>query len=169
GVPVYMTRYDSMAGQTTYNREERADIALSYNAKYLISCHNNAYFESSHGVEVIIPNSNGPNGTYHHNEGVGLANALLSNLTAMGIADRGYYTRDSIDDEDGIVYYDDGSVADYYGINYHAKLRGITGIIIEHAFVTNEADYWGFLSTEDKLAALGRADAQAIASYLGLK
>lgn len=38
----------------------------------------------------------------------------------------------------------------------------MTGIIIEHAFISNPTELGKYLSTEAKLKALGRADAKGI-------
>lgn len=39
---------------------------------------------------------------------------------------------------------------------------GLPSIIVEHAFLSNEGDYRNFLSTNEKLDALAKADAEAI-------
>ena len=64
--------------------------------------------------------------------------------------------------------YPDGSAADYYGLIRRCKNNGIPGLIIEHAFLDNANDYYTYLSSDDKLKALGVADATAIAEYFGL-
>ena len=52
-----------------------------------------------------------------------------------GLADRGIKTRDN-------PYYDypDGSTGDYYAIIRQAREENMTGIIVEHAFVTSASD-----------------------------
>ena len=45
----------------------------------------------------------------------------------------------------------------------------MTGIIIEHAFLDNEDDYDQYLSSDDKLKGLAKADATGIARYLQKK
>ena len=41
-------------------------------------------------------------------------------------------------------------------------MAGLPSIIVEHAFLSNEGDYRNFLSTNEKLDALAKADAEAI-------
>ena len=45
----------------------------------------------------------------------------------------------------------------------------IPSVIVEHAFLDDDGDYEDFLSDDDKLKALARADARGIARYYGLK
>lgn len=52
--------------------------------------------------------------------------------------------------------------ADYYTLLYCGTKAGLPSIIVEHAFLSNEGDYRNFLSTNEKLDALAKADAEAI-------
>ena len=60
----------------------------------------------------------------------------------------------------------DGSTQDWYFTNRYCKELDITGIIIEHAFLTNSGDA-SKLRDESFIQALGIADATGIANYLG--
>ena len=166
GVTVYMTR-DSEAcpnpGTTsTADNAARVAYAASVGANVYVSIHNNSAGSSAHGVEIYYPNSN-------YNAAVGeigsqLADKILSQLTALGLYNRGTKIRNSGDN----TLYPDGSLADYYGVIKRSKEVGIPAIIIEHAYLTNASDVSNYLSTEEQLKALGIADATGIAQYFGL-
>jgi len=51
----------------------------------------------------------------------------------------------------------------------HDNKAGFSGIIIEHLFMDNYYDYYYFLSSQEKLERLGKADALAIADYYNLQ
>ena len=159
-VKIYMTRTTSVS---PYTLSGLSDFAKSVNADYLISFHNNAAgSSSSHGAMVLVANPN--YNSYVYNETNKLGNTILSQLSALGLYNRGNYIRYS---ENG-TRYPDGSAADYYSIVYNGKINNIPQIIIEHAFMTNYSDYSNYLSSNSKLAALGQADARGIANALGL-
>ena len=92
-----------------------------------------------------------------------LAKKICDKLAALGLNYRGTLIRNASYDK-----YPDGSAADYYGLIRRCKNNGIPGLIIEHAFLDNANDYYTYLSSDDKLKALGVADATAIAEYFGL-
>lgn len=164
GVEVYLTRTDNTS--TCMSREERANFAASKGADVLVSIHINQAGEkgtttSAHGAEVYYPNSN-----YNANisaVGQALANNILIQLESVGMANRGAKIKNASD-----LKYPDGSVADYYGINYYCKKLGFPGIIVEHAFVNNVSDATNHLTTDAQLKELGVADAKGIATYYGL-
>ena len=62
--------------------------------------------------------------------------------------------------------YPDGSVQDYYYVIQQSKRNGFPGIIVEHAFLSNASDYQKYLSSDEKLKALGEADARGILEYI---
>ena len=162
GIEVYMTRSDN---NTSLGLTERAEYAKSVNADYLISIHINSTGSettSTSGAEVIIPNS-----SYNaeiHNQASELGEKILERLEELGIVNRGTYTRNTTINE----RYPDGSLADYYTVIYASKMRGIAGMIVEHAFINNPADVEKYLSTDSAMASVGQADAHAIAEYLNL-
>lgn len=161
---VVMTR----TGDTNPSLEERADYAKAQGAKYLISIHlNSAAGGGAVGAEVYYPNTHWRPDISANGKNV--AQAIQSQLVSLGLYDRGIKFR-TIDTN---IYpdpfrYDDGSVADYYGIIRNAKYNGLTGLIIEHCFINNASDYNNYLSTDAKLQQLGVADANGIVSALGL-
>jgi hypothetical protein len=90
---------------------------------------------------------------------------ILKELETLGIKNDGLLLRMS---EDGNRY-PDGSLGDYYGIIYNGMVTGVPSVLIEHAFLDSSADYYAFLSSEEKLKAIGEADARALADALGLE
>ena len=166
GVTVYMTR-TSMAcphpgTSSTADNAARVNYAASVGADVYVSIHLNSGASGAHGAEVYYPNSN-----YNAAigaEGAGLAQSIENNLVALGIKNNGIKIRNSGDN----TTYPDGSLSDYYGVIRRSKLNGFPGIIIEHAFLSNASDCANYLSSEEKLKALGVADAKGIASYYGL-
>ncbi|MGO5229573.1 N-acetylmuramoyl-L-alanine amidase [Thermoguttaceae bacterium LCP21S3_D4] len=173
GVTVYMTR-DSMNCPYGGNyvraaacNEQRVEYAKNVGANVYVSLHNNsAESSSASGVEIYYPNQN-----YNPSlsqEGGALASQILSQLTALGLHDRGTKVR-SCQDRVPEYQYADGSQADYYAVIRNCKKAGIPAIIVEHAFITSPSDVNNFLSTDEKLKSLGVADATGIAQYYGLK
>ncbi len=160
GVKVYMTRSnDSYIGLN-----ERVSIASGVRADVLVSLHiNSAAVPTASGAEVFYPNSN-----YRPDcgiEGRKLANAIQNNLVSLGLKNRGLKILNSMAGS----AYPDGSVSDYYAVIRGAKKAGFPGIIVEHAFISNESDAKTFLSSNTALKKLGVADATGIASCYGLK
>ena len=160
---VVMTR----TGDTNPSLEERADIAKNYGASYLISFHLNSASSQAQGAEVYYPNNHWRSDI--STNGAKVAQAIQNQLVSLGLVNRGIKIK-TIDEN---IYkdpyrYDDGSVADYYGIIRNAKYNGLTGLIIEHCFINNASDYNKYLSSDEKLKALGVADANGIIAALGL-
>ena len=166
GVIVYMT-HDTLecpfpGADSKQCLDKRNAWAKSLGCDYYISLHNNAGGGSSaQGAEVYYPNTNYR--AEYSALGRTMASNILDELTDLGLYYRGLYTR--TDDEREYIY-PDGSSADYYNVIRNAKLNGFVGLIVEHAFVDNN-DFYSFLSTDAKLAALGIADARGIAKTLG--
>ena len=160
GIDVYMTR----TSDTYVGLEDRVAYAKSVGADVFVSIHINSHStDGPSGAEVYYPNSN-----YVPTAGVvggGIASSILNNLTALGLGNRGTKIKNS---ENGSTY-DDGSLADYYSVIRNSKKSGFTGIIVEHAFVSNASDANNFLNSDEKLQRLGIADATGIASYYGVK
>lgn len=170
-VKVYMTRdsgdcpYGGSSVTSGVCNEKRVAYAQSVGADAYISFHlNSSVSSSASGVGVYYPNSN-----YNAaigQVGQGLAQKIYEKLRALGLSAWGSGTMIWNATEDK---YDDGSAADYLGVIRNCKKVGIPAVLIEHAFISSYGDYSGFLNSDDKLKALGVADATAIAEYYGLQ
>ncbi len=160
---VVMTR----TGDTNPSLEDRANYAKLQGAQYLISIHLNSGGGYAVGAEVYYPNTNWRPDISQNGRNV--AQAIQNQLVSLGIRDRGikFRTIDTNEYPDPFRY-DDGSVADYYGIIRNAKYNGLTGLIIEHCFINSVSDYNNYLNSDAKLQELGVADANGIVSALGL-
>jgi N-acetylmuramoyl-L-alanine amidase len=161
GVKVYLTR----SKDKTVGLEARVNYAKKKKADLFVSLHNNyksaTETDNTNGVRVYYPNS-------HYKKAIGAAGkkaaqAIQDSLAALGLKDRGIKTRTSTSRK-----YKDGSRTDYYSVIRNAKLVGIPGLIVEHAYLSNEKDCTTYLSSEDSLKQLGEADADGIAAYFGL-
>lgn len=169
GVTVYMTRTTSNNGLKLGAAEGElagplVKFAAERDADIFVSIHNNsATVSSANGSEVYYPNANyNPEMSQSTKE---LSNKILQKLSECGLANRGAKIRD---DSGNVQYYPDGSLGDYYGVIRQSKLCGFPGIIIEHAFLTNQADAENHLGSEQSLRKLGQADAKALVEYFGL-
>ena len=176
GIKVYISRtsndcpYPDSTSNTVDNRSRALDAA-SVGASYYIALHLNSLNDTSvGGVEVYYPNANYatnetnemvPEGVNLSTRGKELATEIKNELVALGLNDRGVRIRNS-----GDSTYDDGTTADYYGLIKNPKLAGITGIIVEHAYMSNQSDLANYLVSESSLKKLGVADATAIARYV---
>ena len=163
GVRVVMTRTTDTrpSENTSADLSSRVDMAAAADADALVSIHFNSGSPIAKGAEVWYPNSSSYNyGTHTH--GRTLSNAIQKQLTSLGLADRGIKTRDN-------PYYDyqDGSTGDYYAIIRQAREENMTGIIVEHAFVTSASDA-ALLHDANFVRSLGIADATGIAQAYGL-
>ena len=158
GVQVYLTRSTDVA----ISLSDRVANAEAAGADVFISLHNNALDKSKRGSMVFYPNeSYRPELSY---EGAELSANILKQLTALGLTDLGIRTRNS----ENKTKYEDGSIADYYSVIRNAKLRNMTGIIVEHACLSNDDERAEYLSTDEQLMRLALADVQGIAEYYGL-
>ena len=158
-VEVYLTRSDD----TYLSLDQRVTQAKENGADVFVSVHNNASGNAETSGSMVFY----PNDSYLPDlsiEGEYLASNILEQLTLLGLPDLGVRTRNS---ETGNTY-DDGSIADYYGVIRNAKLAGMTGIIVEHAFLSNESDRLNYLSTDDQLRKLALADVKGIAESYDL-
>ena len=159
-VKVYMTRDSEKCpypgGKAGNDNSRRVEFAQSVGADVYIALHLNSLDDASYGgVEIFYPNAN------YRPElskiGAGLSQAILDELVGLGIKDRGIQVRRNEDS------------TDYYQVIREAKNRNITGIIVEHAFISCPSDAQNFLSSDEKLKALGVADATGIAKYYDLQ
>ena len=174
GVEVYMTRTSSACPYPNASPAggcitARANAAAKAGAKIFVSFHLNAVdpektdAEKVCGAEVIIPNFNWKADVGA--QGQDLATKILSELTSLGLYNRGLYYKTGTDPK---YKYPDGSLEDWFTVQVANKYNGIPGIIVEHAFITNSGDVNNVLNTEAGLKRLGVADATGIANYLGL-
>ena len=163
GVRVVMTRTTDTrpSENTSADLSSRVDMAAAADADALVSIHFNSGSPIAKGAEVWYGNSSSYNYATH-TQGRTLSNAIQKQLTSLGLADRGIKTRDN-------PYYDypDGSTGDYYAIIRQAREENMTGIIVEHAFVTSASDA-ALLHDANFVRSLGIADATGIAQAYGL-
>ena len=153
GISVIMTR----TTDTYVGLSDRVKIAADGGATVFVSIHiNSAIATTAQGCEVWVPNNSSYNNDTHV-AGNGLGEKIVAKLTALGLKNRGVKTRDS---ENGSKY-PNGSVADCYTVINGARQRGIPGIIVEHAFITNAHDAV-MLASDAMLKKMGEADAQGI-------
>lgn len=169
GVKVYMTRTTNNNGLLLSVPEGETvspliKFAADRDADIFVSIHNNAAtVETANGSEVYYPNANyNPEMSKDAKE---LSDKILSKLSECGLTNRGAKIRD---DSGNVQYYPDGSLGDYYGVIRQSKLCGFPGIIIEHAFLSNQSDAENFLGSDESLKKLGQADAAALVEYFGL-
>ena len=162
-IQVYMTREtDTSVGNATdvstdlYNRIQ---YAIGKEADLFVSLHLNSAGASAKGAEVYYPNSN-----YRADigaQGKTLATDIQNELVNLGLYNRGAKIQNSTSSK-----YPDNSVQDYYYVIQQSKRAGCPGIIVEHAFLSNQNDYNNYLSSDAKLKKLGEADAKGILTYL---
>ena len=158
-----MTREtDTSVGNTTnvstdlYNRIQ---YAIGKKANLFVSIHLNSATASAKGAEVYYPNSN-----YRADigaQGKALATDIQNELVKLGLYNRGAKIQNSTSSK-----YPDNSVQDYYYVIQQSKRAGFPGIIVEHAYLSNQSDYNNYLSSDAKLKKLGEADAKGIITYL---
>jgi N-acetylmuramoyl-L-alanine amidase len=155
GVTVYLTR-----GQDEYvSVYDRVERAVENNCCAIVSIHINA--GGGRGAEVESTNSSSYNQDLYY-AGQSLSALVLSGLKSSGLTihGAGIITRDYPSGENSSLY-EDGSVADYYGITRYARKAGILGVIIEHGFIDGTSDA-AKLSNSNYLTSFGRADGAAI-------
>ena len=162
GVTVYMDR-DSISckypGQnTSYCLNQRIKDAAALGATVFVDIHFNT--GGGTGAEVYYPNKSYNEGI--HQEGQNLANKILSELSALGLTNRGAKIKDGTTGETD----PNGNKDDYFTTNYLSKQYGMTGVIVEHAFLDSASDA-AKLKDENFLKKLGEADAAGIAATYG--
>ena len=167
GVTVYMTRTTdtglSPSNNLSDDLKKRVEYAKGKKADVLVSMHlNSTGLGTAHGAEVYYPNANYNPGV--GSEGKNLASKIQKELVGLGLTDRGIKIRNSGTN----TLYPDGSLQDYYALIWQSKRAGFPAIIVEHAFIDNTSDYNKYLSSDEKLKALGIADAKGIAQAYGL-
>ena len=159
GVTPYLTTNGEEPGLQT-----RVDRAVAVGADVFVSVHVNSASASAYGAEVWVPNSSSFNYSTHV-DGQELGAKIEAQLVALGLGNRGVKTRDWGSGSDSS--YPDGSMKDYYSVIRNARLHGIPGIIVEHAFVTNPSDAAN-LANDSFRTKLGIADATGVAQQYNL-
>lgn len=153
-VEVLLTRTDDV----DMTLAQRVDYAAANNADFFACLHFNASaipnLHSGAEVYVTIDQSLFPQEAY-------FAQTELDELQALGLGVRG-------------IKFRIGSHGDYYGILRRCSLAGIESALIEHCYLDADSDvaFLGGGSTEGQLsalAALAKADGDAIAKHLQLK
>lgn len=142
-------------GQSSkYCLHQRVYDAAALHANTFIDFHLN--IGGINGVEVYYPNI-----SYNasiHMEGELLATTIANKIAELGLVNRGAKIRDcTTNDRDEY-----GNLADYYTSISLSKSLGMTGLIIEHAYLDGYYDAIK-LQSEAFLQQLGIADAAAIA------
>lgn len=160
-VEVHLTRESNKK----VSLDERVNFAEQHKADYMLSIHINSANGKARGALAIVPR-----GKYNPIQGkasLRTAEAILDKMEELGmrLVDTGttYQLATSWAER-----YPDGTYVDSFAVIRGCVRRNIPCIIMEHGFLDNESDYREFLSTPDKLAALGEADALGLAETLGL-
>lgn len=167
-VNVVMTRTTDtrLSEEAAMDLKKRVEVAKKAGASYFISIHiNSAQNSAAHGAEVYYPNTSGNKNL--STNGQNLAKAIQKQLTALGLYDRGIKIRNYTDGTTSSN--PNSSDQDYYGVIRYAKQANITGLIVEHCFISNKEEFDKYLGSDAKLQQLGIADAKGIVSALGLQ
>ena len=159
GVKVYLTRYADCP--SIYDRGE---FAKNYNADLVVSIHiNSSGSQSARGAEVWVTQDNSQVEYYEGSKMVG--EKILYRLARLGLQDHGVSTRSGQPNE----WYPSGVVKDYYGIIRYPMNYGIRSLLVEHCYISSDADCQEFLNSDAKLKNLGVADAQGIVEAYNLQ
>lgn len=167
-VNVVMTRTTDtrLSEEAAMDLKNRVEVAKKAGASYFISIHiNSATNSAAKGAEVYYPNTSGNKNL--SSNGQNLAKAIQSQLAALGLYDRGIKIRNYTDGTTSSN--PNSSDQDYYGVIRYAKQANITGLIVEHCFISNKDEFDKYLGSNAKLQQLGIADAKGIVSALGLQ
>lgn len=167
-VNVVMTRTTDtrLSEEAAMDLKNRVEVAKKADASYFISIHiNSAANSAAKGAEVYYPNTSGNKNL--SSNGQNLAKAIQSQLAALGLYNRGIKIRNYTDGTTSSN--PNSSDQDYYGVIRYAKQANITGLIVEHCFISNKEEFDKYLGSNAKLQQLGIADAKGIVSALGLQ
>lgn len=170
-VRVVMTRTDAAGNAYTPAGEikPRVDFAVANSADLLVSLHLNSTTSANGAKGACVLVTNGNYLPEIANQEYALAQNILSQLRNLGITtmdsgDGGLLKRNSADRTNP-----NGTVADYYGIVYYGLQEKLPSILVEHCFINNDQECRQFLSTPEKITAIGQADARSVAAYYGLE
>jgi hypothetical protein len=159
GFEVGLTRADQNKDLSVY---ERGKKAKGYDL--LLSLHSNACATESVDRVVVIPFQTLD---WTEIDDVSMAAAkVLGGAVAdtMGVSKYQVYQRKANSDRDGNGVQDD----EYYGILNAARAVGTPALIVEHGFHTNKKTA-KWLTDDENLKKLAKAEADALAEYFGLK
>ena len=178
-VDVYLTHTSAndtmdVFARGMFIRNKKADLGVSLHF-------NSAPTTNLNGVEVYVTNDKSL--PKYNKNSTELANKIISNITALGISNRGVKTRLSTGDSTDV--YSDGTISDYYGVIRYSMRgckidwgkitpagakpanvqngEGVPTILIEHCFLIG-SDY-KYINSESKLKKLAEADGKAIVDY----
>ena len=185
-VNVYLTRRENGVGNPSL--ENPVYIAKYNRSDVLVSLHCNARPSPDkplRGAMVLVTSSN-----YHnlYNKEEKLARLILQELNNIGVPTTQNICspekvrfnkrsrRPKFELKEGLLrrlsnngyHYPNGDLGDYYGIIRQGTLKSIPTVLIEHCHLDFEDDYKRFLSSDDKLLELARADVRAIARCYNL-
>ncbi len=143
---------------------ERTDFAINHDADVFVSVHNNTLVgaggpASGSSVAVSMGNYKEEIGKKSQELGV----CISYELKKLGLKENGLIMRSSES-----YTYPNGRAADYYATIRNVMEDEIVSVIVEHAFIDNEDDFYDFLCTKEQLKKIGEADARAVARYLQL-
>lgn len=159
GINVVMTRNKD----TFVELEDRCVIAKKANADILVSLHHNAAKKhDKNGAEVYVTHSKYKK-TYNE-DSTKLGENVLNELSKLGYKNSGVRTRLA----KTLRFSFEDDKADYYHVIRNSVEKGFPGIIIEHGYMDNAADY-ARMDTAKERQNMGVADATAIANFYGLK
>lgn len=138
--------------------------AKSKGCALFISLHSNACDTESVDRAVVIPYQD-VNWTDIDDVSRAIAERLGACVTdVMDLSSYQIYPRKASNDRDGNGKLDD----EYYGVLYGSRKVGTPGLILEHGFHTNtKCAKW--LSDDNNLSKLAKAEADAIADYFEIK
>lgn len=167
---------------------DRVAIAKNNRSDVLVSLHCNARPRPDRplrGAMVLVTSSN-----YHnlYNKEEKLARLILQELNNIGVPTTENICSSEIirfnkrsrkpkfELKEGLLrrlsdsgyHYSNGDLGDWYGIIRHGTLKSIPTVLIEHCHMDFEDDYRRFLSSDDQLRELARADVRAIARCYNL-
>lgn len=149
GVKVYLTR----GSAEWFSNTGRGRYGIDLGADLFVSVHINSGSATASGIEVY--------GTVNASYAAWtktLCEQIAAQVSAAtGLYNRGYRTRTSTVD----------ATRDYYTMLDEAVKSGYSGLLIEHAYLSNESDA-AYLESSENRFKIGAADATAIASYFGL-
>jgi len=175
----YLRQYEGVEVRFTRTQvesptlEERAAVAQTYGADILLSFHINWNDDpSQQGVYTYYPYETSLWMLAETSvPGKAVAYAAHDGLVALGLAGNGAweYTLNANEDPDvwDLTYPEDATgITDYLGIIRCSRFLGIPAVLVEHAFLSNPAEY-ALLTVDSFVKALGEADAKAVLQCYG--
>ena len=165
-----LERYDNVTVLMTRNSDkflelqERSDFAINNDADVFVSVHNNTLVGAggpASGSSVAVSMGNYKENVGQKSQELGVC--ISYELKKLGLKENGLIMHSSQS-----YTYPNGRAADYYATIRNVMEDEIVSVIVEHAFIDNEDDFYDFLCTKDQLKKIAKADARAIARFLQL-